>query len=462
MTGSMTTSTASESSSSSYLYEIISALWVHSWTSFAAQLREEKQLKGSSATLSMWPYEVIQGSNNPSAEEKTATSFIRNISFFLPLMLKSLAIRCAKRPTTPLVIPMTFLDDWHMQILIPLVETIALGTMREAMSGSSGISNADQMLAKALSTNQYSIDFLIGLFACLHPSQVSTLINAYFSMLDECEQPIAFSKSRTVDSSDKQNLRRVKCTRLIRLQAVEKLAVMPGFIAVNYPPKYTGYCPKKTPSSTTWTNQSSKNNPPDSNELQACLEKIDRYPQSFWLSHLLMDQCLSISLRCCNAIIMEAKAQMKTNRYGNKEVSNPLTQEGLLCLEAIAFQAASCAQNLLIRRHAIDSRFQTIECNTRVAAMFVDPVLEKLVFCLSVLSRLEPNQKVRTCWVLCLLYVLQESPEVLLRSKLQSFCQQDVSDIKLYRIIPYHAYSFSSLYCHANFRIITSTILSIS
>ena len=154
------------------------ALWVHSWTSYAAQLGGERQVQGSSATLPSWPYEVVQGTNNPSAEEKVAVSFIRHIAFFLPLCLKSLAMRCAQCQTTKLIIPMTFLDDSHMQILLIMVESIALGTMREAMSGSSGVSNADQTIAKALSTSQHSLDFLVGLFALLHPSQVSTLVTA--------------------------------------------------------------------------------------------------------------------------------------------------------------------------------------------------------------------------------------------------------------------------------------------
>jgi hypothetical protein len=61
--------------------------------------------------------------------------------------------------------------------------------------------------------------------------------------------------------------------------------------------------------------------------------------------------------------------------------------------------------------------------------MYVDPVLENSVLGLSVLAGLEPDQKIRTKWMLCLMYVLQEAPELLLRDKLRSFCKQEVSSI---------------------------------
>ena len=407
---------------SPWFYELVSALWVHSWTVFASQVKGENHMRGSSATIPNWPYKAIEGTSNPSVEEKTATSFIRNIAFFLPLMLKSLAIRCSKHQTTQLVVPMTFLDNSHMQVLVPLIETIALGTMKEAMSGSSGGSNAEHMLAKALSVTEYSSSFFIGTFACLHPSQVSTLINAYFNILVECEQP-GGRGSRSVIFTDRQSIRRIKCSKLIRLHVVEKLAVMPKFIALNYPPKFTGYCPPKSVASSSWCHQSI-NNVPDN--MYSYSEKINRYPQSFWLSDLLMDQCLSISIRCCEAIMIEAKAQLKASKFGNKVLS-PLSREDLMGLETTALQAASCAYDVLIKRHAMDSRFQNIENNTRVAALFVEQVLENLVSGISILNGLEPNQKVRSYLVMCLIYVLQESPEVLLREKLRSFCQQDVS-----------------------------------
>ena len=86
-----------------------------------------------------------------------------------------------------------------------------------------------------------------------------------------------------------------------------------------------------------------------------------------------------------------------------------------------------CAYELLVKRHAMDSRFQTIDSNIRVAAMFVGPILDYSLDAYPVLARMNANQQVRGIWLICLLYVLQEGPEVLVRDKLQSFCRQKVS-----------------------------------
>ena len=200
-----------------YLYEMIVALWVQAWTNVAASMKSDTQVQGSSNT---WPYELVQGSHNPTSDAVVAIAFIRHMSFFLPLLLKSLGLRCAQNNTTKLIVSMTFLDDNHMKIMVPLVETIALGLMREAMSGSSGIANSDQMLAKALANGDCVLDFLVGLFSLLHPSQVAMLLLAYFNILEECEDP---KRGRqVVESANKSHLRCRKSARQIRLHAVER------------------------------------------------------------------------------------------------------------------------------------------------------------------------------------------------------------------------------------------------
>lgn len=228
-----------------YLYESIFALWVQAWTVFASSLnKSEKRVKGTSNAIPAWPYELVQGINNPTACAIEAFSFVRHTAFFLPLCLKSLALRCSNNYTTKLIVPMTFLDDCHMQILVPLVETIALGTMREAMRGSSGVSNSDQMLTKALLSSDHILDFIIGLFALLHPSQVVSLILAYFNILQECECPIETKHNHSANKPDNANLRRLRCARQIRLHGVERLGAMPRFASLNFPLKYTGSYPK--------------------------------------------------------------------------------------------------------------------------------------------------------------------------------------------------------------------------
>ncbi|KAL7456061.1 hypothetical protein ACHAWC_008790 [Mediolabrus comicus] len=401
------------------LYESITSLWVLSWTSFAASMKGERILEGSSETVPTWPYEVIQGPSNLSSDAIIASSFVRNASFFLPLCLKSLALRCYPHYTTKLIVPMTFLDQSHMQVLVPMVETIALGTMREAMTGgSSTASTSDQMLTKALHTiSEHALDFMTGLFALLHPSQVATLVKAYFNILDKCEDPIHRAPAAAADMSD---LRRIKCSQQIRLYAIERLATLPRFTALNFPLKYSGSYPKKsTPNN--WMNQT-QSTAQKNDVVHSYFNKVDRDPSTFWLSELLMGHCLSICHRSCQTIVVEAKAQSNALRFG-REVEGALSRDDLLRIESVAFHSILSAYELLIKRHASDFRFQTAACNTRVAAMVMNPLLDESTDAVSVLQRMEANHKVRCMWLLCVLYVLQEGPEALLRDKLSSFCR---------------------------------------
>jgi len=95
---------------SPYLYEVIVSLWVHSWTTLATSIKSSSQVQGTSTIISNWPYELIQESCNSTNHAIVALSFIRNMSFFLPLCLKSIGIRCAQNSTTKLIVPMTFLE----------------------------------------------------------------------------------------------------------------------------------------------------------------------------------------------------------------------------------------------------------------------------------------------------------------------------------------------------------------
>lgn len=408
-------------SQKTYLYEALIVLWVQSWTAIASSIDHcERQLKGLSKAIPVWPFEIILGINNPSTDEVVAFSFVRHLAFFLPLCFKSLVLRCTNKETSRLLIPMTFLDDSHMQILIPIVETTALGILREALSGSGSASNADQMITKALSISDVICDFFAGLLAILHPSQMRTLLLSYFNILQECESQNESNRNRTINFHT--NLRVNKCVRQIKLHAVERLASMPRFLSLNFPIKYTGTYPKYSGEKSTWYSQ--HHDVESGSDLQSMMIEADRDPQCFWLSEILMDECFDICQRSCEAIIIEAQAQSKAARRGRKvDDQLSLSRSDLLRLESIAYHSIICVYELLIKRHAMDSRFQSIACNTRVAGMFVGSVLEHVVNAASVLATMEGNHRVRCLWFLSLVYILQEGPEVLIRNKLREFCK---------------------------------------
>ena len=101
-----------KSNTPGHLYEMVFSLWVLCWTSFASSIKSEVQVHGTSNIISAWPLEIVHGgSHNPTSNDAlVAISFIRNMSFFLPLCLKSLGLRFASSNTTRLIVPMTLLE----------------------------------------------------------------------------------------------------------------------------------------------------------------------------------------------------------------------------------------------------------------------------------------------------------------------------------------------------------------
>ena len=81
----------------------------------------------------------------------------------------------------------------------------------------------------------------------------------------------------------------------------------------------------------------------------------------------------------------------------------------------------------------MDTRFQTDVLRGRIAAMFTDTLFTMSLQSVRWLSRMESTHKVRSVWMLCLIYILQEAPEVLIRHLVRSYC--DPSDMLIHRFI---------------------------
>lgn len=402
----------SASSSRPFLYEVVSVVWVQAWTSAAASMKSDAQFQGSSSFVSHWPHELVLGGHNSNSDAVLAFSFVRNVSFFLPLCLKSLGLRCANSNKFKLTVPTTLLDSNHIQVLIALFETIALGLMRQALSGSSGLANSDQMLTKSLMDCDFVMDFLVGIFPVLHPSQCATLVLAYFNVLEEC-------------NAIKSNTRMSKCASQIRLHALERLSAMPSFARLNFPIMFTGSYPRTKVANYTWTNQSSPISIGES-VIQKDMNSVQRFPHTFWLSTFLIRQCFSICESSCALLIFEAKNQSKALKIGRKGGDSGPSRCDLHRIESLAFHSILIAYEMLIKRQAMDSRFQTVTSSTRVAAMFTRSVLQQTVGAVVVLARMDPNHKVRLLWILSLLFVLQEGPDALIRDELRMFCKVSV------------------------------------
>jgi len=185
-------------------------------------------------------------------------SFFSNIGFLLPLCLKSLTLRLAcpdsvgdslGESTKELTIPST-LDEGHMQVLLPFMDVLAFGAMRNTMKNYQVVLNS--ALGTSLPICDQSIDFLVGLLSIIHPSQISLLIERYITTLFIAEHDDSeivdpdmssgwrrllkhFGKDipqRVSADSSSGRIIRANCSRRLRLRAVEKLSMIPGFVAI--------------------------------------------------------------------------------------------------------------------------------------------------------------------------------------------------------------------------------------
>lgn len=410
-----------------FLYEVVFALWVESWTSLATSTNSShSQIHGTSNAFPHWPYELIQGSYNAKSDSATAFSFTRNVAFFLPLCLKSLGMRCARIDTSNLNVPMTFLDDDHIQILVALMETIALGLMRQALRGNSGNANADKMLTRTLIDGESVMDFLIGVFTFLHPTQAATFIYSYFNIFDECEKISGKSMHEADESAKKSHLRLTKCSRQLRLHAVERLAAIPAFSRLNFPMMFRENPPGMKFAPSSWTNQWADKDFGD-DMIQKYLDEVHRFPPCCWLSKLLMNQCLSICSTSCKMITIEAEQQDKAIKQGRRRVQSVLLRDDLLRIESMAFHSILIAYQLLIKRQAMDSRFQAVASTSRVASLFTSAVIQNSVDAVLVLARMDHNNRIRVIWVLTLLYILQEGPDAIIRNELRQLSKVSIN-----------------------------------
>jgi hypothetical protein len=375
------------STSSHYLYEIIFSLWVHS--------HESK--------------------DNIAAED--SKDFVRNMDFFLPVCLKSMTLRCLNMRNSLELVPKNVLDQKHIRILGSLIECIAHDLL--ALSGRS-IRN----VTHTLSLSDSVLDFFEGLLAFVHPSQVAWLTFRYLKTLRDNET----STENLSQKERKEVFDYIYCSRQLRLRTVEHLSSIPRFVALNFPLKYSAYQDKGRNIPTSWTNQVLIG---DSKSSHLFPDRCPRLPEAHWLAELLSNECFMVCSQACEAVV--TGFQVKGPGGTRKKQSSirqriKLTEEELHRHQSLANHSITIAYELLLRAHATDSRYQSEIAQSRVAGMFVVPVIENAIQATAWLTKMDSSDKVRTMWLLCVLYILQEAPEVALRKQFRSICIDEVSN----------------------------------
>lgn len=366
--------------------------------------------------------------------------FHSHMDILLPLCLKSFLLRCTSALPDSLSAGRIVLDDGHMQVLVPFVEMVTHGLIGEALAGPDDDAESDLALLKALSTAQLVLDFLVGLASVLHPQQAALLIQKHFEILRDCEIPDAHANFVW----NKDTLRRARCSRQLRIRSAERLACMPNFVALNYPLKYSDDWARSPEGySASWSAQSVGHEAHGQDVASICPypDGRDRLPESGWLASIVAGEILSIASLSCEAVVAEAIAHVETSspekigspRKGSSSSSASerpgasLKRDDLLMLQSVSIHAITCVYELLLRRHAMDVRFQKDKARSRIAALFAPIILEKSLKSTRWLARMEATHKARSTWLLCFIYIMQEAPESQLRAIIRSYCFPPVS-----------------------------------
>ena len=426
----------SELSGISFIYEIIMALWLRSFLDQVENENSQDDFEDSTGegSPSIKHSALFVALSEDSANSASAPFFLfhSQMDFLLPLCLKSFLLRCTSALPDSSPAGRIMLDRGHMQILVPFVEMLTHSLVGEALACSDSDGEPDLTLLRALSTAQLVLDFLVGLSSVLHAQHTAMLLHEHFRILRECEIP---------DQSasfvwNRDTLRRVRCSRQLRLRSVERLACMPNFVAINYPLKYGDDTHNQTRQSTSWCTQSNGYEVEGHVTASICPypDGRDRLPESGWLASLLAGESLSMASLTCEAVVAEAMAHVESTspRGRPSKGSNvssaserpgaSLSRDDLLMLQSVSIHAITCVYELLLRRHAMDSRFQKEQARSRIAALFAPVILEKSLRSTRWLARMEATHKARSTWLLCFIYIMQEAPESQLRDSIRSYC----------------------------------------
>ena len=404
-----------------YVYESIWVLWIRAWT---IQAKKSKKSGSNSANI---PEINLGGGSNIDP----LSMFHAHLDMLLPLCLKSIILRYGQTVEAPHAKgARVIVDDDHMNVMESFVKMLALTLVGHSMAGLKN-NQKDGALETALSTSDYVLDFLTGLCTVLHPAQIAALIRIFFTTLRNCEtEQIDIDKKGFVLEWTEENMHRVKCSRQLRLRAVEKFAVLPNFVALNYPLRFSSRKATNRQQKATWKMQYSDTNDDDLwTADDSTHDSDDLIPQRGWLAELLTAECLSICSLSCEAVVAEAMAHKDTQETTKTALSTslknhptaPLKRGDLLMFQSIAIHAITCVHELLLRRHAMDKRFQKESSRETIASLFLKPIFDKSLASVRWLARMESTHRVRSLWLLCFVYILQEAPENQLREAVSSY-----------------------------------------
>ncbi|KAI2508349.1 hypothetical protein MHU86_6023 [Fragilaria crotonensis] len=356
--------------------------------------------------------------------------FYVHMDILLPLCLKSLILRCSPMlPQHPSISRIIF-DTSHMEILFPFMGVLASCLLGEADSGD----EKDEALSMALDSMDTALDFLIGLASVLHPQQLAELVQKFFKVLRDAETFVVGIEKEGSFTWTPDSIHTIRSSRQLRLRAVERFSTIGPYLAINFPKKFTEWKPGSRQSPLSWTEQFSTASKIGIEVAATKHRGVDLLPNCGWLAELLVSESLMICSLSCEVFVSEAIAHIETSQHLIPSDSplqtrpgHTLTKHDLLLFQSIGLHSIACVHELLVRRHAMDSRFQTEQCRSRIASLVMGSILEKSVSSVRWLARMESTHKIRSLWLVSFSYILQEAPESILRSTFREYAGRRVT-----------------------------------
>lgn len=394
------TLSSSSKSDSVFMYERILALWLHLLTN---QNTEDRELSAKYSEV--------------------ADVFLSHIDFLFPFCLKSLALRLSKAKQPTELIPSSFLDADHLQMISALFARVANSLLSSAKHNIRD-PDFDHSLQTVLMQCDSVIDFITGLFALIHPQQVSQVVSTFVGSLQDLEDGSYVEEQNTEDPYKLMGI--ISCCRQLRIRCFERLASLPNFVALNFPYKYSNTCQNEYVSNLSWINQNVHNN---------FIAPVMDYkvPKRHWLAELVIYDCLSIAKKSSETIfngwIPKQKVYNSTKKKSTVTSAfrqrTPLPKDLIMHEESISRNAISIVYDILLRKNALDLRYQNKESFERIVGMFVSPLICGTTQAVHVISKMDPSDKVRNQWLLCMLCSIQEAPDIALRNSISSLCGND-------------------------------------
>jgi hypothetical protein len=286
-------------------------------------------------------------------------------------------------------------------------------------------SQRESCLQNALKSSHVVLDFIVGLSSIVRAKQAENLVSLYFEILRNHEI-ISLQKLTNTDTpaQSEEFYYQMKCSQQLRILAAETLSSMPSFMALNVPMKYVVTDkPDVRKEATAWLKH-------HVGRIQVALPGFDKSNapvKSGWLSELMIVECLNICSAVCLFIVKESVALLEAVRSDNKNnLAFKLSKVELESFYCTAFHAVSIVYELVVRRHSMDLRFQSESAQGRIAGLIATTILNQTCENVQLLAELDCTNEVRSTWLLCFIYVVQEAPESLVYDFIRS-CLEKVS-----------------------------------